>query len=202
MKKYFYSFFIFLSCLFIQTHVYCENSSHTRVQLFSEVSEIHPAQPFWIAIQFEMDPHWHIYWKNPAESGMPTQIKWSLPDGFTVRELLWPAPKKISISGIHSYGYENKAVLLAQIVPPKHLDSKHFKISAHIQWLECAEICVPGNSNPELLLPISFTPQALPLQFQELFNSARSQIPLDLQDISFALHDSFLDPCLHKDLCQ
>ena len=36
---------------------------------------------------------WHSYWKNPGDTGIPTEIDWQMPEGFHVGELRWPTPK-------------------------------------------------------------------------------------------------------------
>jgi UPF0755 protein len=36
-----------------------------------------------VAATFTIHPGWHIYWANPGESGMPTQLSLELPNGCT-----------------------------------------------------------------------------------------------------------------------
>lgn len=35
-----------------------------------------PGQPLWLGLQITHLPDWHTYWKNPGDSGLPTQLSW------------------------------------------------------------------------------------------------------------------------------
>ena len=45
-----------------------------------------PGKPLWLGLQIEHAPHWHTYWKNPGDSGLPTTLAWALPPGFASGE--------------------------------------------------------------------------------------------------------------------
>src|SRR5581483_8644540 len=91
---------------------------HVKATLVSESKSIQPGTPFWVAVQLEMQPPWHTYWKNAGESGEPTSIDWKLPAGFTAGPIQWPAPKRIAVPPVVSYGYEDNVLLLVKITPP------------------------------------------------------------------------------------
>ena len=40
-----------------------------------------------IATEINMADHWHVYWKNPGDSGLPVQIEWDLPAGFEIGDI-------------------------------------------------------------------------------------------------------------------
>ena len=67
---------------------------------------IKPGQTFWLGLRLSHQPEWHTYWKNPGDSGLPTQLTWSLPSGFRAQEVLWPVPSKLYVSNLTNYGYE------------------------------------------------------------------------------------------------
>ena len=56
-------------------------TDNVRAELISEVSQVKPGEPFWVALRLTIRPHWHTYWKNPGDSGLPTEINWTLPAG-------------------------------------------------------------------------------------------------------------------------
>ena len=92
-----------------------------------------------IPFLFEMEPGWHIYWKNPGDSGLPTTI-----NTREVSTTTWyPAPETIHWSGMVNYGYK-KAVTLYQTVDMSSLDQNSV-LSHHIQYLSCKDICIPGE---------------------------------------------------------
>ena len=42
-----------------------------------------PGKPVWLGLAIDHQPHWHTYWKNPGDSGLPTTLQWQLPAGVT-----------------------------------------------------------------------------------------------------------------------
>jgi DsbC/DsbD-like thiol-disulfide interchange protein len=42
--------------------------------LILEKSAVSPASDVRMGIKFVMDKGWHIYWKNPGDSGEPTEF--------------------------------------------------------------------------------------------------------------------------------
>ncbi len=101
-----------------------------------------------IGLHLSLDPAWHSYWKNPGDSGMATRIDWELPPGFTAGPIQWPVPRRIFLPPLMSYGFEGDVVLLSRITPPQSfLDDANASVplEARVEWLECKEICLPGE---------------------------------------------------------
>lgn len=44
------------------------------------------------ALCFRMDPGWHLYWKNPGDSGLAPEVVWELPEGWEAGPLEHPVP--------------------------------------------------------------------------------------------------------------
>ncbi|MCB8932913.1 MAG: hypothetical protein H6534_05670 [Chthonomonadaceae bacterium] len=121
------------------------------VNLHAEVATVTAGQPFWVALQFEIEPGWHIYWTNPGDSGLPTEIRWKLPPGFRVSEVRWPTPHRFEAGGLVSYGFEGAPIVLARIVPPERLDqASPTAIGVETDWMVCNENCELGSSNAGL----------------------------------------------------
>src|SRR5262245_25516367 len=76
-----------------------------------EQETIKPGRPFWIGIRLTLDKKWHAYWKNPGDAGMAPAVEWKLPEGYMVRELVWPVPKRFSLNDAISFGYEDELIL-------------------------------------------------------------------------------------------
>ena len=68
----------------------------------------------------DLDEHWHVYWRNPGDAGLPPRINWKLPDGFTAGEIMWPTPEVIVTEPLVSYGYHGDVLLPVLITPPKN----------------------------------------------------------------------------------
>lgn len=160
-------------------------SAHVSVRLVPEVTAISPGRPFTVAVHMTMAPSWHTYWKNPGDSGMPSKVTWTLPDGFKAGELQWPAPKRSVDSGLALYGYEGEATFLAEVTPPPTLGPGRFSINAEARWLECRDICIPGKAQLGLALPSQPGGGAAPLDPGEtaLFASARKAMPVSAASV-------------------
>ena len=68
-------------------------------------------QPIWLGLQLKHQPGWHTYWKNSGDSGLPTQLEWTLPTGLFAGEIAWPLPKKLPLGNLINYGYEDTVLL-------------------------------------------------------------------------------------------
>ena len=102
-----------------------------------------------------MEPGWHTYWEHPGDAGLPTSISWTLPDGFVAGPIQWPLPHRVLEPGdIEVYAYKDN-LLLTAIVAPAKIPETTVTLQAKVDWLVCAEICIPGSANLELSLPVA-----------------------------------------------
>jgi len=105
--------------------------------------------PIQTVIHMKISDGWHTYWKNPGEGGIPIKIEAKLPDGWTLGEIQYPAPKRFTTGQLPSIGYEGEVILPITIHPPKGAksDGKLPQIKATLSWLTCNESsCVPGEA--------------------------------------------------------
>ncbi|MEX1275397.1 MAG: protein-disulfide reductase DsbD domain-containing protein [Bacteroidota bacterium] len=103
-------------------------------------------KPFLIGLKFTMEPGWYLYWKNPGDAGLPVEVTWSLPDGYTAGELQFPTPSKFVYDDLIAYGYKNELVLFADIRPPGTPAASVPALRANLDWLVCKESCVRGRA--------------------------------------------------------
>lgn len=85
------------------------------------------------AIEIKLKEGWHIYWENPGDTGMATQLE-------SEGELLFPVPTLFKHSnGLRTYGFEHEVVLFVAKAP---LDQE-----IALRWLACTdENCIPGHT--------------------------------------------------------
>ena len=150
-----------------------------KIQMIAEDTTIKAGTPFWVAIHLNIDEKWHIYWKNPGETGYPTSVEWSLPEGFHASDLYWPYPEQFTTAEILGYGYEKEATLLVKITPPEQLPANTaVKIGAVVRWLTCSDIqCLPGDSEAEITLPVSLDMPKHDDKVAAAFSKARAKLP-------------------------
>ena len=116
------------------------------------------AQPVWVGLQITHAPEWHTYWKNAGDSGMPTELQWTLPPGVMAGDIAWPLPKKIPIGHLANYGYEGTVLLpVPLIITPQYkpgvlADALDVKLKA--TWLVCRKECIPQDGEFALKIPL------------------------------------------------
>jgi thiol:disulfide interchange protein DsbD len=159
------------------------SSKNVVATLVAERGGIQPGQPLWVGLHLKMAPSWHTYWRNPGDAGLPTRIRWRLPEGFTAGEIQWPRPETFAAPPLMSYGYEHEVLLLTEIRTPATLPPGDVRIGARIDWLECQEVCLPGKGEVELVLPAA-SAEATPLpEWTKAFAHARAQLPRAATDL-------------------
>ena len=146
-----------------------------EAQLLADTTTVVPGQTFTAGLLLKMQPGWHTYWQFPGDAGIPTEIKWSLPPGWKAGPIRWPVPQKFSEPGdIQVYGYHDEVLLMVPITPPKKIADRSVKLAAAADWLVCEKICVPGDANVQLELPVGS--QSAPAN-AALFRKFKDRLP-------------------------
>jgi DsbC/DsbD-like thiol-disulfide interchange protein/cytochrome c biogenesis protein CcdA len=111
----------------------------------------------WVGLQLAHQPKWHTYWKNSGDSGLPTQLTWTLPVGVMAGDIAWPTPQKIKIGSLTNFGYEDTVLLAVPLTitpafKPSLLNS-NLDIKLKALWLVCKEECIPEEGEFALSIP-------------------------------------------------
>jgi DsbC/DsbD-like thiol-disulfide interchange protein len=146
------------------------------VELIAETTAVVPGERFNLALDFKLEPHWHLYWKNPGASGLPVEIEWQLPAGLSAGEIQWPAPERIELGGLMNYGYEDAVTLMVPIQVAEDLTlGAVMLIQAEVSWLVCEQFCMPGDATLSLELPVRS--EAGSSTEAPTFGAARARLP-------------------------
>jgi thiol:disulfide interchange protein DsbD len=150
-------------------------TDQVRAELVAHAPQgLEPGQPMWLGLAIRHAPHWHTYWRNPGDSGLPTMLAWTLPAGAQAGEIDWPTPKKLPIGPLMNYGYEDELLLPV----PLTLDavpSGPLQIKLRADWLVCKEVCIPEGGDFSLTL----SPGASIASNAALFEAAFAARPRD-----------------------
>ena len=151
-------------------------SEAVEARLLADVEQVAPGEPFTVGVLFRVQPGWHIYWKNPGDAGLATEVRLELPEGFGVGPLQWPTPHVFEQAGdIRGYGYADELLLFAVVRPPKRLQpGESVRVRATASWLSCEKVCVPGDATLELRIPVHG--DARPAH-GDLFQTWRERLP-------------------------
>ncbi len=170
-----------LACLGLGsfTPVIAADAAHVQARLVADEQWIQPGRQFWLGVHFEVEKGWHIYWTNPGDSGQATRVQWALPAGFAAAAIRWPYPQRIQDSAtVVDYGYEDQVTLLILIRPPAKLSTeKTAELSVIAKWLVCSDICIAGQAQLKLQLPVRKAAPARDPGSRALFDEARAKLP-------------------------
>jgi thiol:disulfide interchange protein DsbD len=150
-------------------------TEHVTVSLLSSSktltgeNRLEKSEPLWLGIQFNLIPHWHIYWKNPGDSGEAPKIRLELPEGMTAGEIHWPIPEKIPVGPLMNIGYQEQVTLLIPISIKPGFKAFSVQIKAHLSWLVCKESCIPEKASLDLSFPLAGNESLLNLQQARAF---------------------------------
>lgn len=153
-------------------------SDHVEVELVAEVEAVRAGAPFWVGLRMTADPKWHTYWKNPADSGLETVLRWNLPEGWSAGAIQWPYPETFVLESIVSYGFEREVLLMVELTPPEEIAASEVTLRVQADWLECEIICLPGRATLALTLPVTDDEPTLDSAQRSLFERARHEWPM------------------------
>lgn len=167
--------------------------NHAQVELLTSRSAIVPGERFQLALRFDLEPHWHLYWKNPGASGFPPEVEWELPEGFEVGPLQFPAPKRYELGGLVSYGHEGEPLFLVDVQAPEELgDAGVIRIKANAYWLICKDVCIADEAVLDLEMPIASTSEAVHSTLFEAARAAQAQVNPQL-DLGAGVREGMLE---------
>jgi DsbC/DsbD-like thiol-disulfide interchange protein/cytochrome c biogenesis protein CcdA len=131
-----------------------------------------------LAIHMQTKPGWHGYWLNPGDAGLPMDVKWQLPKGFSVGSLRYPVPARLTVAGLVNYVYERDYAVLMRLKVPSDARGT-VPIRADARWLACTDkICVPEQGELSLDLPVG---NGTPNRVQ--FDAWRKELPQPLATV-------------------
>ena len=157
--------------------------------LVPEFQNLPPNRDLRLGVQFKIKKGWHIYWKNPGDSGLPTKIEWDLPKRWRIGPLNWPTPKRFLQKTVTNFGYENELFLYSQVNTPPNLKiGDKIPVKARVSWLACQEICIPGEMELSWLIRISSHGPQKTIHWNRNFSKTQSQLPQKIPHWNFKAH--------------
>jgi thiol:disulfide interchange protein len=156
-------------------------AQHLTVELLPLNGSIQPGSTELVGLHFTLDKGWHVYWVNAGDSGEPPSVKWTLPAGITAGAMQFPAPRRLPLGPLMDFGYEDEVLFPITLSAGSTLKAPStVEIPAHVDWLVCREVCIPGRA--DLLLPLQVTAQKTTPDpgRQALFDRFHSLLPQPL----------------------
>lgn len=147
MKKLIFLPLFLILCLALQAKGLASEATHlVTLEVIPDKSSIdRETNEILLAFKFRITKDWHIYWRNPGDSGIPTEIKIDT-SNVTAGETMWPSPELISSSEIINYAYSDSVMLFVK-VKPKSLTGESITIKGKASWLVCKEKCIGESTD-------------------------------------------------------
>jgi len=159
-------------------------TERVRAELIAHAPDgIAAGKQVWVGLQLTHQPEWHTYWKNSGDSGLPTQMQWTLPAGVVAGDIAWPLPKKIPIGNLANYGYEGTVLLPVPLtITPEFnpsLLAGDLDVKLKAQWLVCRTECIPEDGDLTIKIPVKSTTAANGAAFHAAFDAQPKPLASD-----------------------
>ena len=134
-------------------------TEHAQSRLTPERGGMAPGETTWLAFSQKLQKGWHVYWKNPGDSGLALDLEWTLPEGYGAGEIVYPAPERIPVGPLTNFGHHGEPVFLIPVTAPATARAGDAaEIGLVARWLICEEICVPEEGAFSIVLPVTPAP--------------------------------------------
>ena len=125
-----------------------------------------------LGLDFDMAEGWKIYWRSPGEAGYPPRVDWSGSDNLADATIHWPVPHRFELFGLQTFGYGGRVVL--PVTAKAENPGEPVRLKASVDYLTCADICVPRTARLSLTLPPG-APE--PAEDAHRINTFMAQVP-------------------------
>lgn len=150
---------------------------HIQVQLLSSERHLQPGTTATFALRLLPDQHWHVYWKNPGDSGNPPEVRWAKPSGWVTHPFIWPTPERILVDPFYSFGYQGEVILPFTVAIPETLNGPAQDLEVLVKWLVCEETCIPGKRTFSFTMPVTTSAESEPGTWKTVIEQAQKQGP-------------------------
>lgn len=131
------------------------NSGHVESELVAQEAGIAPGGTIYVALRQKIAPGWHTYWRNPGDAGEPTKITWTLPEGWSAGDMVWPTPVKTRLGPLLDYAYKGEVLIPVPITAAANAQpGTTLSLTADVFYLVCEQVCIPEQAKLSLLLPV------------------------------------------------
>ncbi|HYG26596.1 MAG TPA: protein-disulfide reductase DsbD domain-containing protein, partial [Caulobacteraceae bacterium] len=136
------------------------DTGHLIAELVSQETAVVPGGVTWVAVRQKIDEGWHTYWRNAGDAGEGPRLAWTLPEGWTAGEIVWPTPVRLmegkAPNQLAVYAYEGEVLLPVPIeVPASAQVGSRVELKVATTFLVCADICIPEDAVMTLSLPVA-----------------------------------------------
>ena len=132
------------------------NEPHVRAKIIAENTSLTPQAENRLAVVLEHAEGWHTYWRMPGDAGLVTEFTFTKPSNIKVTPPRFPLPERIRTGELIGFGYEGTTRFPFTVEVPRQVRfGDRVTISVKVDYLACADVCVPGTANASIRLPLA-----------------------------------------------
>ena len=153
-------------------------TDYVESALYADRAAFAPGETTWFAFRQNVREGWHVFWVNPGDAGLPLALNWTLPDGYEVGAIQYPAPDYIPVGPLASYAHEGAPVFLVPVTAPVDAAvGADVDVSISASWQACEDICVPEEALYQFSMPVRSAADAPASENRLVFVAARLEQP-------------------------
>lgn len=105
-----------------------------------------------LLVTLAVDPGWHVSWRNPGETGLPTRLTWNLPTGVRAISETWPVPLISHTTVGDTHTLEGVVPWLVDFrVDSASTDDR--LVTLTMRYGICRDVCIPEQITVHGVLP-------------------------------------------------
>ncbi|NBZ88573.1 protein-disulfide reductase DsbD domain-containing protein [Stagnihabitans tardus] len=140
---------------------------------------------YMAAIELQLAPGWHTYWRAPGEIGIPPSFDWQGSGNIAGAAFHWPAPEVIASDGMVSLGYNERLVLPVEIMPQ---GEGAVEVRLAMDLGICKDICMPARLEFQAVLQGQGSPDgAIKAALAEVPEKGRAKLSCAVEPIDDGL---------------
>ena len=138
---------LFVWCAALPVGAQVQRTERIAAELVPMSQWAAPGSTAIVAVRQDIEPGWHTYWRNPGDSGGPTELDWTLPGGVEAGDIVWPLPERQRLQSLMNYGYSDQVYLPVPIeIPADAAPGSVLPLSVDALFMVCSdEMCVPDE---------------------------------------------------------
>jgi thiol:disulfide interchange protein DsbD len=176
-----------------------ESNPRIEARLLIDAEAVRAGQPIQAGVLFDLDRSWHIYWRNPGQSGLATELEWTVP-GAEVGPTLWPAPEVFSESDgfITTYGYDGQVLLMNNLTFGPSVRGER-SVAVQADFLVCKVRCIPGKVALERTISVGEVTRSADSETHALFERYGSRVPVSLDGLDIEVEALYSQSAIRPD---
>ncbi len=151
-----------------------------RVRVIPDAERVGPGGTFHVAVVFDIEPGWHIYWKNPGDGALGTQLEVEAPAGFEVGTPLWARPEVFETDKLVQYAYKDRAAVFVPVKAPAEVPEGRAEIRVDVRFAVCKEYCLLGELRRGASVETGARPADVTIRQDPLLERCRRCLPRPL----------------------